>query len=131
MLIKIDDRQLDTILAALRHWQATPSDETAEFNELATRDDTHDALSIEEIGDLCEAINGGAAMVDEKAVDEIQQQWLQRVSTMGMTKKQRLNNQADFFAGAMVARVAAGMDPGNAMRPGWVISIMRGDLIGG
>jgi hypothetical protein len=50
-------KQRAAILAALRFWQATPSDDTEDYNEIATDCGAFDALSIEEIDALCEQIN--------------------------------------------------------------------------
>lgn len=58
--MQLSDKQRATILAALRFWQATPSDETEDYNEIATNSGAHDALNLEDIDALCEQINVGA-----------------------------------------------------------------------
>lgn len=56
-VITLDERQLATVLAALRHWQATPSEHTMDLNAIATNEDEFAALDLEEIDELCEEIN--------------------------------------------------------------------------
>ncbi|WP_201274069.1 hypothetical protein [Microvirga brassicacearum] len=55
----IDNRERDTILAALRHYQAdaTVAKVSDEIGELATNGGTQDPLSLDEIDELCERIN--------------------------------------------------------------------------
>lgn len=55
----LTNRQLATVLAALRWFQRTDSAETSAENDIATNGGTLDALSIDEIDDLCERLNGG------------------------------------------------------------------------
>jgi hypothetical protein len=43
--MQLSDKQRATILAALRFWQATPSDETEDYNEIATNSGAHDFRS--------------------------------------------------------------------------------------
>lgn len=53
-----DSRELATVLAALRHWQATPSEQVkAGVLEIATCGDEFPALDDSEIDALCERIN--------------------------------------------------------------------------
>jgi hypothetical protein len=53
----LDKRELATILASLRHWQATDSEETEAANDIANDHGAFDALSNVEIDGLCERIN--------------------------------------------------------------------------
>lgn len=63
---KLDDRQLDTILAALRHWQKSlPKGVEADLLEIASRGDEHAPLSVDEIDQLCEKINCGEDRIYE------------------------------------------------------------------
>lgn len=66
--LKLTDRELDTVLAALRAWQALETGITtfgivqlSDLRDIADNDRTADdaALSPEEIDDLCERINTG------------------------------------------------------------------------
>lgn len=54
--MKIDNRERDTILAALRCWQGTKR-RTRDLIEIATDDGAHEALSDLEIEQLCERLN--------------------------------------------------------------------------
>jgi len=76
MRYELDDRQHATVLAALRTYQATnggsdaylPGDRSVDVENIASNHGSVDPLSIEEIDDLCEAIN-----IDPAATpDEIQ-----------------------------------------------------------
>jgi hypothetical protein len=65
MFLQVDERELATILAALRYWQrdgllsdehgdlATPGPE----NDIATAGGTHEPLDLDEIDELCERLN--------------------------------------------------------------------------
>lgn len=58
----LGERETATILAALRHWQNSPS-ETVDIHllDIARNGDRFDALSDDEIDDLCETLNFGEA----------------------------------------------------------------------
>jgi hypothetical protein len=62
MNMRIDNRERDTILAALRCWQVTKR-RTPDLIEIATDDGKHEPLGNGEIDQLCERLNidhGGA-----------------------------------------------------------------------
>lgn len=54
--IKLDEREIATILAALRMWQMS-NNERQFFEDIATNGDEFDELSLGEIDALCERIN--------------------------------------------------------------------------
>ncbi|HEV3447143.1 MAG TPA: hypothetical protein VG099_21060 [Gemmataceae bacterium] len=58
MLIRVTDRELDTLLAALRTWQRTVAEKQAQ--ELVSPSHFEDGISpltAEEIDELCERLN--------------------------------------------------------------------------
>jgi hypothetical protein len=55
--IDLDYREISTVLAALRHWQAEDERHDAEAHGIATDDGTIDSLTDDEIDALCERIN--------------------------------------------------------------------------
>lgn len=65
MFLQVDERELATILAALRYWQrdGLSSDEHGDLatpgpeNDIATDGGTHEPLDLDEIDELCERIN--------------------------------------------------------------------------
>jgi hypothetical protein len=111
MLIKLTEAQQALVLQGLSQLWATPGLPVATQNEIA---ELERGLKAE-------------LVVDEKALGEIEAQWFGRCKNFGYTPE----SQADFFSGAMAARVAAGMEHANAMPPRWVTAIMRGDQISG
>src|SRR4051794_1055540 len=60
--LKVDERQRDTMLAALRHYEKNYWHVTRQYSDLAENDREGDdaALSVEEIDALCMQINVGA-----------------------------------------------------------------------
>lgn len=129
MLIKVNERQLAHVLAGLRLLQAHANDDYIEAHNFEEIIDPGTEMTADELDGFCHDLNGGDAVVDEKDLSYVETQWAERCEVLGFTGKKRLNNQAEFFAGAMSARIAAGMEPGAAMPPRWVISIMRGDQL--
>lgn len=67
--LRINERELATILAALRYWQATPDsfDRRLQIIDIATDGGTFTPLTDDEIDLLCESINMGASSVIEPA----------------------------------------------------------------
>jgi len=63
-----DDQELATVLAALRLFQRTDSEDTEQENDIATSGGTCSALGIEDIDSLCERINGTTAQQDGYAL---------------------------------------------------------------
>jgi hypothetical protein len=53
--VKLNSRELATILAALRYWQRAPM--LGALADIATNDGEYEALSPDEIDELCEKIN--------------------------------------------------------------------------
>jgi hypothetical protein len=58
MFLKIDERELATILAALRFWQAQDAPPARQY-DIATDCGEIDPLTVGEIDALCERINCG------------------------------------------------------------------------
>ena len=56
--IRIKQRQMDTILAALRHWQQGLLFNDCMGDEMMIAEDHGDALTPDEIDDLAEVLNG-------------------------------------------------------------------------
>lgn len=54
--MNINERELATILAALRYWQY-PNKNITELNDIATNGQAFEALDAFEIDELCEKIN--------------------------------------------------------------------------
>ncbi len=52
----LNNREVATVLAALRHWQRV-TNPRLELEEIASDGGTLEPLSVEEIDDLCERIN--------------------------------------------------------------------------
>lgn len=59
MTVELDDRELGTVLAALRLWQQTTGCHGRDVMEIATDGGTFEELGVDEIDDLCERINTG------------------------------------------------------------------------
>jgi hypothetical protein len=62
--MKLDSRELGTVLAALRYWQEQgladdPQYRSDELNDIATCHDAQVSMCGDEIDDLCERINCG------------------------------------------------------------------------
>ena len=57
MPIRLDDRELATVLAALRYWQQDLADNDDGPIDPEHFDETLTALNVEEIDDLCERLN--------------------------------------------------------------------------
>jgi hypothetical protein len=57
--MKLDSRELGTVLAALRLWQVYPYNPLDEFANIATNGGEHVPLLDDEIDDLCERLNCG------------------------------------------------------------------------
>jgi len=55
--VAIKQRQLDTIIAALRHWQSGLQTGAFFEDELMIAEDHGDALTVQEIDELCEVLN--------------------------------------------------------------------------
>jgi hypothetical protein len=58
--MKLDDRELGTVLAALRYWQRGTMFDHNRFApewEIATDGQTIEALDVDEIDELCEKLN--------------------------------------------------------------------------
>ena len=70
----------------------------------------------------------GPTLADPSVFQYCEDAWSARCKTQGVNKIQRKKRQADFFAGAMSALCAAGYE--NGAIPGWVFSILAGDIIG-
>ena len=56
---RVSDRELATILAALRFWQKTPSDETGDEADISTNGGAFPELTNLEIDHLCRRLNAG------------------------------------------------------------------------
>lgn len=56
--VSLNKRELATVLAALRLFQRTDSEETEAENDIATCGGEFDALTTEEIDSLCMSLNG-------------------------------------------------------------------------
>jgi hypothetical protein len=60
MPVRLSDRDLATVLAALRYWQQDLADNEDEGPiSLEHFDDENTPLTVEEIDDLCERLHGG------------------------------------------------------------------------
>ena len=59
MNVRLSDRELATVLAALRHWQQNLADNENEIPVADHFDDQITPLTVEEIDDLCERLNCG------------------------------------------------------------------------
>jgi len=57
----LDDRELATVLAALRYWQREGWISGGHEHDIATNGDTLEPLGADEIDALCERLNAGAA----------------------------------------------------------------------
>jgi hypothetical protein len=56
---RMNDRELATVLAALRYWQQDLAENDSPISEHFAE---HTPLTVEEIDDLCERLNCGARM---------------------------------------------------------------------
>ncbi|MBM4072699.1 MAG: hypothetical protein FJ271_27800 [Planctomycetes bacterium] len=59
MMIQISDRELATVLAALRYWQQDLAENDGPISEHFAE---QTPLSVEEIDDLCERLNFGSTI---------------------------------------------------------------------
>ena len=92
-LIEFDSRELATLFAALRHWQATDSADTEKFNAIAADGDVHAALTNEEIDGLCERMN---------FTEELKPAgYYSRPVTMPKTKREGLCNAVQMIINAL------------------------------
>jgi len=66
MQVEIDERELGTILAALRHWQETSSRD--ELLDIATNGGRFNPLTPGEVDAFCERINTKEAAVSERVL---------------------------------------------------------------
>jgi hypothetical protein len=94
MLLTLNDRELATILAALRLWQATDSADTEEQNDIATNGGNLDAMSNEEIDILCETVNRTTVAADT---------YYSAPVTLPTTKREGLCNAVQLIINAMEA----------------------------
>jgi hypothetical protein len=133
MLLKVDDAQHATILAALRYYQqqgmGEPLNRDADIHEISTNwGRVMSSLDEEGIDQLCQGLNADL-IIDEKDRTYVEEHWADRVKAMGYTGKKLLQAQSDYFTGAMIARCGLGLDNGTALVPHWFLSVMRGDKI--
>lgn len=64
LTLTVTERERDTILAALRMWQAHPAGVT-DLDEIATNGGKYEALTSDEIESLCEELNFAAIHHDD------------------------------------------------------------------
>lgn len=55
--MNLTDRELATVLAALRLWQSQDGETNSELNAIASNEGQCEPLTEEEIDDLCERLN--------------------------------------------------------------------------
>lgn len=60
---------------------------------------------------------------------KIEETWHSRARTRHLKGEKLLEDQAEFFAGAMAAMIAIGVPDGQAMPPKWVIATIQGATI--
>ncbi len=55
----MNERERATVLAALRSWQRDPGPRPKDLIDIATNGSKHEALTVEQIDELCERLNAG------------------------------------------------------------------------